>query len=304
MTAQLGKEDDVRIGDEPELAGEAVELGVGVPHEAPGFSPRFFAVYLLEGLKVRPKALHVGRADDQVVVALANPMCEATDPLRGPPTRVEHPSVEILDLTVAEGLDVARVLGRVVRHHYERIGAEGVDLEARAVVQRGVHRAAHRVAPQPPRPPLDVGEQGFGGRPVACLEEAEEGEVVAMGSVVKVVVYGGHAPQDLAVALCKEELHLGVLEEGVLLRVELLALIDQQRRDPVRVAAVLLERVPDESLQVASRANASNPSHDDLRAVRLAEGWARALFCVPEDVVLHRGSVQLLASFRYHLLEA
>jgi hypothetical protein len=68
-----------------------------------------------------------------------------------------------------------------------------------------------------------------------------------VGLVVVVVVYGGDAPDDLAVALGEVEVHAGVLVEGVLAGVELPLLDHEQRRDPVRVVAVARVRVPDKA---------------------------------------------------------
>jgi hypothetical protein len=59
---------------------------------------------------------------------------------------------------------------------------------------------------------------------VIHFEEAKEDQIVAVRPVVVVVVDGGDAPNDLAVALGQEEIDPGVLVEGVLLGVELLAL--------------------------------------------------------------------------------
>lgn len=75
-----------------------------------------------------------------------------------------------------------------------------------------------------PPPILDAREQRLGRRLVIRFEEAKEDQIVAVRPVVVVVVDGGDAPNDLAVALGQEEIDPGVLVEGVLLGVELLAL--------------------------------------------------------------------------------
>ena len=59
---------------------------------------------------------------------------------------------------------------------------------------------------------------------IVRFEEAKEDQIVAVRLVVVVVVDGGDAPNDLAVTLGQEEIDPGVLVEGVLLGVELLAL--------------------------------------------------------------------------------
>jgi hypothetical protein len=75
-----------------------------------------------------------------------------------------------------------------------------------------------------PPPILDAREQRLGRRLVIRFEEAKEDQIVAVRPVVVVVVDGGDAPNDLAVALGQEEIDPGVLVEGVLLGIELLAL--------------------------------------------------------------------------------
>jgi hypothetical protein len=66
---------------------------------------------------------------------------------------------------------------------------------------------------------------------------------------VVIVVDGGDASDYLlAGPVGEKEFDPGVLVERVLLRVELPAFDEQQRRHPVRVVAVLRERIPDKAL--------------------------------------------------------
>ena len=67
----------------------------------------------------------------------------------------------------------------------------------------------------------------------------------------RLVDLGADPPDRLAVALGEEELHLAVLEVGVLLAVEELHPLEDQRRHPLRVVAVEAERDLDEALPLA-----------------------------------------------------
>ena len=85
---------------------------------------------------------------------------------------------------------------------------------------------------------------------IVGLEETKEGEVLGVCLVMFIVVNCSDTPYHLAIALGKEELDPSMLVEGVLLRVELLPLPDQQRRHPVRVLSVLSEGIFDEPLKI------------------------------------------------------
>src|SRR5215216_941002 len=202
-----------------------VELRVGVPHEAPVSLPGP-VVEIPETLELLVPALHVDGSDHQLFMTPANPRRQTPD-LLYLPIPLEDPGVKVLDLGVAGALDVTRILRRVVGHHHEWVGVEGVDEEPRAVVHGGVDGAAYRLAPQFPSQLLDAGEQRFGGLLVLRLEEAEEHEVVVVCPVVVVVVYGGDAPDGLAVTFGQEEVYPRVLVERVLLRVELFPFGDE-----------------------------------------------------------------------------
>ena len=78
-----------------------------------------------------------------------------------------------------------------------------------------------------------------------------------MVAVVLVVDLRRDAADDATVAAGKEELHVGVLEERVMLRREKLMLEAKERRHPVGVAAVEAPREANEVLEVAFRRNRS-----------------------------------------------
>jgi hypothetical protein len=66
---------------------------------------------------------------------------------------------------------------------------------------------------------------------------------------------GGDPADGRAVALGDEVLGLGVLEVGVLLAVEELHPLEDQRRHPLRVVAMHRERDLDEALEVTAAAD-------------------------------------------------
>jgi len=91
-----------------------------------------------------------------------------------------------------------------------------------------------------------------------------------VGLVVVVVVDRSDAPDDLTISLGEEEVNPGVLVEGVFLGVELLPLVDQQRRNPVRILAVFLEGIRDEPLEVGSGGDTPSTSGASLLEVQTA----------------------------------
>src|SRR3954470_15916614 len=132
-----------------------VELSLCIPDEAPVPLPRF-VVNPLKDLDFLLEALHVGGANHWMV-AVADLIGQANDPLAHTLACLQKPGVEVLDLLVASSLDVAWVLGRVVGHHDEWISVESIDLESRPVVHRGVGRSPHCVPPQLSCPLLNPG---------------------------------------------------------------------------------------------------------------------------------------------------
>src|SRR5207344_3079902 len=87
------------------------------------------------------------------------------------------------------------------------------------------------------------------------LEEAEHRVVAALVLVPAAIEVGADAADRLAVALGDQELGLAVLEPGVLLAVEELHPLEDQRRHPLLAVAVQAEGNLDEALQLATRAH-------------------------------------------------
>ena len=130
-----------------------------------------------------------------------------------------------------------------------------LDQDADLVVGGEVHRAEDARAAVGGRPLGGGVEQGRGDRGVLDrLEEAEHRVAATLGLVPALVDLGGDPPDRLAVALGDEVLGLAVLEPGVLLAVEELHPLEDQRRHPLRMVAMEPEGDLDEALQVAPRA--------------------------------------------------
>jgi hypothetical protein len=96
-----------------------------------------------------------------------------------------------------------------------------ISQKADLTVGREVHGAADPVHPAVPDPALGCQQEGRGDLGVVlALEEAKEPGTFFPVTVVLVVDVGAYAARDTAVLVCQEELDLGVLVEGVLLRGE------------------------------------------------------------------------------------
>src|SRR2546426_496644 len=83
------------------------------------------------------------------------------------------------------------------------------------------------------------------------------------------VVDCGDPSADAAAAPGEQQLHLGVLEERVLLRREPLVLADPKGRYPMRIAGVSAVGVVDETSKVAAAADAADRNQCSGRTTRL-----------------------------------
>ncbi|MEJ2668668.1 MAG: hypothetical protein P8Z81_16505 [Deinococcales bacterium] len=238
LSLVLQEERQVGLDDHLEVVGQIVELRVGATHLAPVLLPGN-GVEVLEEPDLALELLHVGRPHGDVV-ALADAVGQALEPVGGAVADVDAPGVQVLDLGVAGALDEARVGWWVLRHHDERHGVVGVDLEARAVVHRGVGRAADCGAPKALCLGLHGREERLRDLLVLGLEEAEERQVVAELLIVGVVVNAGDPAHQLAVTHGQVWRDAAVLEERVLVGVELVELPHAQRRHERRVASILV----------------------------------------------------------------
>ena len=143
------------------------------------------------------------------------------------------------------------------------------------LVDRERERAARALHPLAAKPALGAREELARDLGVVDgVEEAEEARVVVVALEVLAIDLRGDATDALAVAVRGEDGALGVLEEGVLLRVEPILQVHVERADVVRIVLVdvvddvqeVLERPPhrglanlDHAQQVAAAAGPSTP---------------------------------------------
>jgi hypothetical protein len=134
-----------------------------------------------------------------------------------------------------------------------------LDQNADLIVGGEVHRAEQTAAPLAPCP-LGGGAEQSGGHlgVVGRLEEAEHRVAATLVLIPAMVDLDRDAADRLAVALGEEVLGLAVLEVGVLLAVEELHPLEDQRRHPLRLVAVQAEGDLDEALQLALAADRPN----------------------------------------------
>ena len=159
---------------------------------------------------------------------------------------IVNPRVEVFHLCVPGRGEVIRVLGRVVRHQQHRRIVEAVDQQAGAFVQRRVERSTHRGASVCSHPALGALQEGAGRRFAIGLEETECPKVVVIPCLVIAVVDRRDASDRRAVADGEKQLHVRMLEERILARIESLAFAQTQRRHPVRMRPVFSVRKVDE----------------------------------------------------------
>src|SRR3954447_24107591 len=127
-----------------------------------------------------------------------------------------------------------------------------------------VLRAAHPARPPPPPPAL--AQPGLGGVHegarglgiVLALEEAEQPPGIVLELVEVAVDVRRDAPDHVPVAQRQEELDLGVLEERVLGRVDVLLALEAQRWDPPLLGRVESIRQVEELLAVALALDATD----------------------------------------------
>ena len=133
-----------------------------------------------------------------------------------------------------------------------RLALEALDQDPDLVVGGEVHRPEDPLPPPFGRPRGGGVEQGSHDLGVlGRLEEAEHRVLTALVLVPAAVGVGADPPDRLAVAFGDEELRLAVLEPRVLLAVEELHPLEDQRRHPLLAVAMEAERDLDEALQLA-----------------------------------------------------
>ena len=157
----------------------------------------------------------------------------------------------------ALGLDQLAVVGRVPGLEDHRPPLVALDQDPELVVGGEVHRAEHRLAALA-RAPTRRRRRAAPSATSGSFADSKKPNIPSLppwNSSQRLVDLGGDPADRLAVALGEEVLGLGVLEEGVLVAVEELHPLEDQRRHPLRVVAVQAEGELDEALQVAPRAD-------------------------------------------------
>ena len=168
---------------------------------------------------------------------------------------VEPVGVPIHARLEAEREIVTLVPAPVVRVRDERVRIEAVDEQRELVIAvevEGAERAVHAPAAEPGR--RRVEQRPRDGLVVDELEEPEEARPRFLALVV--VVDGRRDRSDRLAAPRREKaLHVGDPEVGILARVEEELALEEQRRHPVRIAAV--DRPPGADEALASRGSES-----------------------------------------------
>jgi hypothetical protein len=127
-----------------------------------------------------------------------------------------------------------------------------LDQQTALVVGREVHRADHPVAPALAQPTLRGVQQRTGSLGVVLtLEPAEQAPLVVLEAVEVPIDVRADPPDCPAIAPGEEVLRFGVLEEGVLLPVQPLLDVHQQRRDPIGLVTIEPPGKLDERSQLA-----------------------------------------------------
>src|SRR5204862_7137923 len=130
-------------------------------------------------------------------------------------------------------------------------------------------------------------------------EEAEQPPLVALKLVEAVVHVGGDAAHRRPAAPGQEVLGLGVLEEGVLIAVEVLLALRDQRRNPHGLVPVQSPGKADEPHELAARANRSDI---DRHGAALYSAMPETLHDVFEKARTHERLEQLTAAREQDLL--
>ena len=92
---------------------------------------------------------------------------------------------------------------------------------------------------------------------VDCVDEPEVAEPGPAAVRIQMIDLRADAADGLAVLVCDEGLHVGVAKERML-RIDLVAPIEQQRRYPVRVVRIDVERYANEDFTFLFRADRHN----------------------------------------------
>ena len=168
------------------------------------------------------------------------------------PADVQAPHVQVHRLGDADFLfEQPLVVAVMPGAEDDRRALVAFDQQAALVVGREVHRADHAVAPARAQPLLGgVQQRARGLGVVLALKPAEQPPLVVLKLVEVVVDVRADPPNHSPVAVGQEELGLGVLEERVLLTIQPLLEVHQQRRHPVGLVAIQPPGKLDEGVQL------------------------------------------------------
>ena len=239
LAVHFGDQAHLGIEHELEILREVSELAVRHRDRVPVVLPRL-VVDPLDEIHFAREALHVHAADGERV-ALAQGGHAALQALRRRAAVVlTVVREEVHRLAEAVALDQPLIVGRVVRHHDEGRAIEAADQQPDVVVDRQVLGPANQLHPfRAEERRRRVEERSRHLLAVDRLEQPEEAGLLAVARHVRVVHDRRDAPGDVAARVAREEqLHVGVLEERVLRRIQEILPLHEQRRHPVRVSAI------------------------------------------------------------------
>ena len=169
----------------------------------------------------------------------------------------------VLRLAETEFFEPRGIIGPGVAHHHGRGAVEAIDEKPCLVIDREAERALNAGS--------TLGLQPIGGgrhegredcRIILRLDEAELAHAILVDVAAQAANLGGDAAHGLARPLGQEELHLCMLEIGVLFRIEVLEAFEVKRRHPVGVVPVKGEGHIEEGLDVCLAAH--RPDADGL----------------------------------------
>jgi len=237
-----------------------IDLMIGHGHEAPVPLPRA-VVCGLDQLDLLVEVLHVDLAHAQALVfyGLVRHPEQLLGRLGQPLLDLREPRVEVHGLHVTGRFDEAGVVAGIVRHHHHGRRVESVDEHAGLVVQGEVQRPTDRVHALQAVPVLGRGQQGR--RHILIVDAFEEAPAAGqffVNQVVPVVHHRADGAHQLAAAPRGEQLVARVFIQRILRRVEIGQALLDQRRHPVRVVAMELERELDVFGHATARRNRLN----------------------------------------------
>jgi hypothetical protein len=276
LAVQLADPGVLGAHDRLQVLAHVAHLGRGHGHEAPVVRPGVVED-VDDRLQLLIEPAHLDRPKAEPG-ALAQACKHAPGAGRRRGGYIEGVGDQVAHLTVALLLDPGAVVTRHVAHHQVRRGVEPLDQKSGLVVDRERERPrgpAHAAASEPLFGRFEQRGEQLGI--VLRLEEAEVSSRIAVALEMQAVDLGADPPDRLLAPERQPVGDLGMLEIRVLLRIEVLQALEQQRRYPVRVARVearrhlqeLLERAPVlDRLDAQGRRQGLDPLRSTVRGIR------------------------------------